>query len=171
VQDIIPAFSGSAADGPDLVIVGGGEYEAALRAQAAGTERVDFTGRLAPEALPAWYSNARALIVPSLCYETFGIILIEAFRGGTPVIARRLGPFPEIVAKGGGLLFEDETTLRAAIAELGTDPARRDALAKEARTAYEENWKEDIVITEYLDVVRNAARAKGNTHVISALEN
>jgi glycosyltransferase involved in cell wall biosynthesis len=87
------------------------------------------------------------------------------------VIARRLGPFPEIVAKGGGLLFEDETTLRAAIAELGMDPARRDALAKEARTAYEENWKEDIVITEYLDVVRNAARAKGNTHVISALEN
>jgi glycosyltransferase involved in cell wall biosynthesis len=171
VQDIIPAFSGSAADGPDLVIVGGGEYEAALRAQAAGMERVHFTGRLAPEALPAWYSNARALIVPSLCYETFGIILIEAFRGGTPVIARRLGPFPEIVAKGGGLLFEDETTLRAAIAELGMDPARRDALAKEARTAYEENWKEDIVITEYLDVVRNAARAKGNTHVISALEN
>lgn len=171
VQDIIPAFSGSATDGPDLVIVGGGEYEAELRAQAAGMERVHFTGRLDPEALPAWYSNARALIVPSLCYETFGIILIEAFRGGTPVIARKLGPFPEIVAKGGGLLFDDEASLRAAIADLGGHPARRDALAKEARSAYEENWKEDFVITEYLDVVRKAARAKGNQHVISALEN
>lgn len=171
VQDIIPAFSGSAADGPDLVVVGGGDYEAELRAQGVGMERVHFTGRLDPEALPAWYSNARALIVPSLCYETFGIILIEAFRGGTPVIARRLGPFPEIIAKGGGLLFESEAELRAAIAELGTDPARRDALAREARIAYEKNWKEDIVITEYLDVVRKAARAKGNEHVISVLEN
>lgn len=171
VQDIIPAFSGSADDGPDLVIVGGGEFEAELRAQGAGMERVHFTGRLEPEALPAWYSNARALIVPSLCYETFGIILIEAFRGGTPVIARRLGPFPEIVAEGGGLLFENEAELRAAITELGTDPARRDGLAREARFAYENNWKEDIVITEYLDVVAKAARAKGNQHVISALEN
>lgn len=170
VQDIIPAFSGSAADGPDLVIVGAGEYEAELRAQATGMERVIFTGRLEPEALPAWYSNARALIVPSLCYETFGIIIIEAFRGGTPVIARKLGPFPEIIAKGGGLLFETEADLRAAIADLGSAPTRRDALAKQARTAYEENWKEDVVITEYLDVVRKAARAKGNKHVISALE-
>ena len=169
VQDIIPAFAGSAKDGPDLVIVGAGEYEAELRVQAAGMTRVHFTGRLEPEAIPAWYQNARALIVPSLCYETFGIILIEAFRSGTPVIARRLGPFPEIIAKGGGLMFEGVDDLRAAIAELGTDPARRDTLAREARFAYENNWREDIVITEYLDVVRKAARAKGNQHVISAL--
>ena len=41
-------------------------------------------------------------IVPSVCYETFGIVLIEAFRQGSPVIARRLGPFPEIVERSGG---------------------------------------------------------------------
>lgn len=169
VQDIIPAFAGDAEDGPDLVIVGAGDYEAELRAQAQGFKRVHFTGRLEPEALPAWYQHARALIVPSLCYETFGIILIEAFRSGTPVIARKLGPFPEIIAKGGGLMFETVADLRAAIADLGSDPARRDALAKAARTAYEENWAEDIVITEYLDVVRKAAHAKGNQRVISVL--
>lgn len=169
VQDIIPAFSGNAGDGPDLVIIGAGDYEARLRAQAAGMERVIFKGRLQPESLAAWYGSANALIVPSLCYETFGIILIEAFRGGTPVIARRLGPFPEIIAKGGGVLFENAEELRSAIAELGNNKARRDSLASEARTAFEKNWKEDVVITEYLDVVRKAARSKGNQRVISAL--
>jgi len=124
---------------------------------------------LQPESLAAWYGSANALIVPSLCYETFGIILIEAFRGGTPVIARRLGPFPEIIAKGGGVLFENAEELRSAIAELGNNKARRDSLASEARTAFEKNWKEDVVITEYLDVVRKAARSKGNQRVISAL--
>ena len=169
VQDIIPAFAGNTADGPDLVIIGAGDYEGKLRAQAAGFERVVFKGRLQPESLTAWYGNARALIVPSLCYETFGIILIEAFRGGTPVIARRLGPFPEIIAKGGGVLFENEGELRNAITELGNNRARRDALASEARRAFEQNWKEEVVITKYLDVVRKAAHSKGNQRVISEL--
>ena len=167
VQDIIPAFSGE--DGPDLLIVGSGEYEQVLREQAKGHPRVHFTGRLEPEQIPAYYQHARALIVPSLCYETFGIILIEAFRSGTPVIARRLGPFPEIVAKGGGLLFESEQDLRHAIAGIGENPSHRDKLAAEARNAFEQNWKQEVVIEEYLDVVRRAARAKGNEGIVSAL--
>jgi len=104
VQDIIPAFAGE--HGPDLLIAGTGEYEQTLKDQARDHPRVKFLGRLAPEALPAYYQHAHALVVPSLCYETFGIIIIEAFRMGTPVLARRLGPFPEIIAKGGGLLFD-----------------------------------------------------------------
>ena len=168
VQDVIPAFAGES--GPDLLIVGSGEYEAELRRQATGHPRVHFTGRLEPEQISAYYRHARALIVPSLCYETFGIILIEAFRGGTPVIARKIGPFPEIIARGGGMMFEDERELRQAIAALGTDDERRDALAREARTAFETNWQERVVIEQYLDVVRRAARAKGNERVISALE-
>lgn len=167
VQDIIPAFAGD--DGPDLLIVGSGDYEADLRQQAAGHPRIHFTGRLEPEQIAAYYRHARALIVPSLCYETFGIILIEAFRGGTPVIARRIGPFPEIVAKGGGLMFETEGDLREAITALTGDEDRRAKLAQEARCAFEQNWREEVVMEQYLDVVRQAARAKGNERVISAL--
>ena len=167
VQDIIPAFAGK--EGPDLLVVGTGEYEAALREQGRDMPRVHFLGRLDPDQIPAYYQHARALVVPSLCYETFGIILIEAFRSGTPVIARRLGPFPEIVAEGGGLLFEGEAELREAIAQLSSEPTRHAALAQEARAAFVKNWREDVVIHEYLDVVRKVAVAKGNQRVISAL--
>jgi len=167
VQDIIPAFSGE--EGPDLLIVGSGEYEATLRKQAEGMSRVHFTGRLNPDQIPAYYQHARALIVPSLCYETFGIILIEAFRSGTPVLARKIGPFPEIIARGGGMMFESEEDLREAITALGEDQARREALATEARTAFETTWKEEVVIEQYLDVVRSVARAKGNERILSHL--
>ncbi|NJK43419.1 MAG: glycosyltransferase family 4 protein, partial [Pleurocapsa sp. SU_196_0] len=75
----------------DLVIVGDGDYAETLRAQAADMPRVRFIGRVPNEQLSSWYRHAISLLVPSLCFETFGIILLEAFLQSTPVIARRLG--------------------------------------------------------------------------------
>jgi glycosyltransferase involved in cell wall biosynthesis len=168
VQDVLPSFAGE--DGPDLIIIGAGEYEAELRAQAEGMPRVKFTGRLPPEALAAYYRHARALIVPSVCFETFGIILIESFRNGTPVIARRIGPFPEIVEQSqGGVLFSDEAELRAAIARLGADIDYRESLAKRARHAFETNWREDVVMARYLDLLRGMALARDDRKILTAL--
>ena len=168
VQDILPAFAGD--DGPDLLVIGSGEYEAELKHQAAGMTRVQFMGRLAPEALSRFYAHARALIVPSVCYETFGIILIESFRNGTPVIARDIGPFGEIVAQGGGVLFKDETEFRQAIDRFASDQDWRDRLGLQARAAFDANWREDVVMKSYFNLLHGSALAKGDTRVLSALE-
>jgi glycosyltransferase involved in cell wall biosynthesis len=168
VQDVIPAFAG--ASGPDLLVIGTGEYEAVLRRQAADKPRVKFLGKLAPEALSRYYEGAIALIVPSVSYETFGIILIEAFRKGTPVIARRIGPFPEIVGRGGGVLFSDGDELREALGRLHDDANYRGRLAREARTAFETHWREDVVVDRYFDLLRGTALAKGDARVLSALK-
>ncbi len=167
VQDIIPAFAGRY--GPRLVIIGGGEHEVALRRQAADMPRVEFLGRLAPSALSRYYEGALALIVPSVCFETFGIILIEAFRKSTPVVARRIGPFPEIVARGGGVLFSNADELAAALDRLAGDALYRDRLAREAREAFDAHWREDVVIDAYLALLRDTARAKGDARALSAL--
>lgn len=168
VQDIIPAFPGE--DGPDLLIAGAGEYEQTLRDQARGHPRVKFLGRIGPEVLPAYYQHAKALIVPSLCYETFGIIIIEAFRSGTPVLARRLGPFPEIIAKGGGLLFDGIDELRTAIEAIEKDGNRRDTLSRQARKAFQENWTDRTVLNRYFDLISRVARDRGMKHVAAAAE-
>lgn len=47
-------------------------------------------------------ANARALLVPSLFDEPFGVVSIEAFACGTPVVALDSGALPEVV--------EDEKT-------------------------------------------------------------
>lgn len=45
-------------------------------------------------------ANARALLVPSLFDEPFGVVSIEAFACGTPVIALDSGALPEVVEQG-----------------------------------------------------------------------
>lgn len=169
VQDILPAFAGPS--GPDLLIVGSGDYEAELRAQAADSPRVKFVGRLAPEEVTRFYRQALALVVPSVCYETFGIILIEAFRLGVPVVARALGPFPEIVgAAGGGVLFSDEKDLVEALNYLYESPVERARLSKGARRGFETQWSEDAVMAQYHRLLFDLAHAKGRSRLLSALE-
>jgi glycosyltransferase involved in cell wall biosynthesis len=168
LQDVIPAFAG--AGDYDLLIAGDGEYDSDLRRQAAGIERVRFLGRLDGADLARHYAHTLALIVPSICFETFGIILIEAFRQSAPVLARRLGPFPEIIEKaGGGELFATREEMVAAMQRMCDDPVRRESMGRAAHRAFEEHWRERVVIPRYLEIVRRAAERKGIGRVLDIL--
>lgn len=152
LDDVIPVFD--TFDRADLLIAGDGEYAARLRTIAAGNPRVRFLGRVAPEELSRYYRHAEALLVPSVCFETFGIIIIEAFRQGTPVIARRIGPFPEIVDRAeAGDLFETAVELEAALHRYLDDPERRARLGAAAVDAFRNNWSETAVLPRFLEVV------------------
>lgn len=169
LDDVIPVFQdyGRA----DLVIAGDGEYTATLQKIAAGNPRVRFLGRVAPDDLDRYYRHAIALIVPSVCYETFGIILIESMRQGTPVLARRIGPFPEIVNRSnGGLLFESAGELATAMQQLQDDPELRDRMASQGRDSFLKYWSEGAVIPVFLDVVRRAAQRSGRMDITDKLE-
>lgn len=169
VQDAISAMARH--PDADLVAIGDGGYAGPLRRQAAGNPRVRFLGQMPPDELATWYRGALALVVPSICYETFGNILIEAFRLGTPVIARRLGPFPEIVeAAGGGLLFGTEDELVAAMRALQDDPALRARLSVAARRGFESLWREDRVLADYGAAFARAARRRGDSALGRLLE-
>ena len=114
VDSLLPAFAQYA--DADLLIVGDGHERRPLETAARGNPRVHFLGRLDQERLAHVYGAAIALIVPSVGYETFGLTLIESFLHSTPVIARRLGPFPEIIEKSrGGELFENTDELLSAM--------------------------------------------------------
>jgi glycosyltransferase involved in cell wall biosynthesis len=168
LQDVIPVFSRYR--GADLVIAGDGEFTGDLNAQAAGMPNVRFIGRISPDDLSRYYRHAIATLVPSVCYETFGIVLIESFRQGTPVIARRLGPFPEIVERsGGGELFETTEELVQAMQRLQEDPAHRARLARAGYRGYVERWSESAVIPQYLGIVRRAAARRGKSALLDAL--
>lgn len=159
LDDVIPVFRRYAE--ADLLIAGDGEHGAALRALAAGAPNIHFLGRISPARLRALYRNAIALVVPSAGFETFGIILIEAFREGVPVIARRIGPFPEIVnACDGGLLFQNADELRDAMTRLQHENGLRQRLGQKGRAGYESLWTEDVVVPRYLDLIRGLTTPK-----------
>ena len=169
LQDVFPEMDRY--PDADLLILGDGDYADELKRQAEGNPRIQFLGRKSPDELNAYYRGALALIVPSVCYETFGIILIESFRLGIPVIARRLGPFPEIVeTAGGGLLFQTGDEMRAAMARMQQDADGRAQMAVAARRAFEERWREDRVMAAYGTVLAGAARARGHDALATRLE-
>jgi glycosyltransferase involved in cell wall biosynthesis len=155
----------------DLLIAGEGEHAGALHRIADGIPNVKFLGRLGSDALDRYYRHALALIVPSVGFETFGIILIEAFRQATPVIARRIGPFPEIVSRcGGGVLFGDPQELIPVMRRFQTEDGFRQRLGRAGYEGFVNYWSEAAVMPRYLDVVRKTALAKGRKDVVKKLE-
>lgn len=159
LHTIIPSFG---ADAPaDLIIAGAGAQEAELRGLAAGSPRIHFVGRLTLDQLRRYYRHAIAHVAASLCFETFGNTVVESFQQATPVIARRIGPFPELVKQAaGGIMFSTDAELQSALAMLANDASLRDRLGNQARHAYEHTWSPRAVLPRYLDIVERT-RAKG----------
>ena len=62
-------------------------------------EGVSFVGRIEQDKLPAYYSAADLLVVPSY-YESFGLVALEALASGTPVVATKVGAMESILKEG-----------------------------------------------------------------------
>lgn len=162
LQTVLPLFQ----DGgeADLVVAGDGDYAGELRRLAAGCERIHFLGRLTPAQLRGVYARAIAVVVPSITFETFAQVIIEAFAARTPVIVRDLGPMPEIVAEsGGGLVFRDEAGLRDAMDQLRSDPVLRAELGKAGYAAYRSRWTEEAHLERYMRLIGDIEARKQDT--------
>jgi len=165
VQDIIPVFRELDVD---LVIAGGGDYESELKAVAGGAQNIRFVGRTSHDRLQALYRYAIATLVPSRCYETFGVVAAESFSTSTPVIVFAQSSLEEIVkTHGGGLLYRTEAELRDAIGKLRSDPSLRDRLGRKGRAAYESEFAEAPFLRNYMQVVSALLECKRLNRSIS----
>ena len=137
-----------------LLIAGDGDYRARLEKQAEDSSNIKFLGRLSQEGLADLYRNAIAVIVPSICYETFGIIIIEAFSYKTPVIVNDLGALPEVVEdSNGGYTYRSNEELVAAMEKVAADRELRDELGENGHRAFLKYWNEDPHIEQYLRLI------------------
>jgi glycosyltransferase involved in cell wall biosynthesis len=151
--------------GADLVIAGDGVYERELRRQAAGLEHVRFLGRVAREELQGLYSGALGVLVSSLVYETFGLVALEAFSRGTPVIARDYGAVPELIHdSGSGLTYRTEDELIEAMETLRRDPDLRRRLGERAHRAYLDQFSREAHLRSYYEAIE-LARSAGQDRV------
>ena len=99
------------------------------------------------------------------------MVLLEAFREGTPVIARRLGPYPEIIEpSGGGILFESPAELAGALHRLAGDAALRSQLGQAAQHAFRRLWSEEVVLQRYLGLVASIAECRGLNRVLGRMQ-
>jgi glycosyltransferase involved in cell wall biosynthesis len=141
-----------------LVLAGAGSEERRLRAAAGNDRRIELRGHVDRDALAALYRQAVAVIVPSLTLEVLPLVVLEAFREGTPVIVRDRGALPEMVAdSGGGLVYGDDAALDAAVRRLLADPAERAELGRRARRAWEREWSPGVHLQRYLGLIDEIA--------------
>ena len=80
-------------------------------------------------------AGAQVFVMPSRV-EPFGIVALEGWRAGTPVIVTARGGAPEFVEDGvSGLVAdpEDTTALAAALDRVLSDPVLRERLARSGR--------------------------------------
>lgn len=160
LQTVIPLWQ--RVKDADLLVAGTGNSEVELRAQAASDPRIKFLGPLPQRDLAALYYHALACIVPSITYETFGMIIIEAFARKTPVIVRDLGALPEVVQdSNGGLVYRTDDELVGAIDRM-TSGSLRTELGENGYRAFVKWWSREAHVEMYFDFLRrNAVRKFG----------
>lgn len=85
-----------------LRILGEGELRPQLESQRdrLGLHAlVEFAGRVDDPELCDWYQAADLFLLPTLAYEGFGMVTVEALASGAPVIGTRVGATGEILAR------------------------------------------------------------------------
>lgn len=97
-----------------LLIIGGTKsltekdpYKIELIKLANNNKNIIFTGQVKSKEIYKYYKIANAQIVPSLCNEAFGLILLEGMASYLPIIATRVGAIEEILSNNGFYVSKD----------------------------------------------------------------
>jgi glycosyltransferase involved in cell wall biosynthesis len=61
-------------------------------------DNIEFAGHIPEKNLPLYYQAADLFVLPSLCYEGFGLVTLEALSSGLPIIGTATGGTNEILA-------------------------------------------------------------------------
>lgn len=121
-----------------------------------GINNIEFVGRMDEVELSDLISNAQFLIMPSEgFYETFGMVIIEAYSRRIPVIASNIGVTSELVSdKQTGLLFEsgNPNDLVEKAQWMWNHPDEVSAMGKNGFNKYKEQFTEEKCYKTLIEV-------------------
>ena len=126
-----------------LKIVGDGSLAPHVEVVAQRRATVEWLGPQPSSRVFSLMKGARALIFPSGCYESFGMVIAEAFAVGLPVIASDVGTASSLVAHGRtGRLFRhgDAEDLATQVAWWWVHPGAVAEMRREARREFERKY-------------------------------
>jgi len=135
---------------PLLRIAGDGPLGPGLRAEYARQPGIEFLGTCRQDELSPLYRDAIALILPSVGYEIFGQVVLEAIAHGTPaVVSATCGAAGMVAAAGAGFAYQTSAELDEALHRLAGDTALRDELGSRGREYARREHREDAYIDRY----------------------
>lgn len=145
IQVLIEAWERWGENAPLLEIIGDGPEKKSLEKMARlnTAETLRFYGQLSFADTQQRLAEASLLVLPSLWFEGFPMVIREAFALGVPVAASRLGSMPGIVADGkNGVLFMpgDASDLLQKLQALWQDRNKLADMAVNARREFETRY-------------------------------
>lgn len=143
-----------------LKIAGTGPLQELVVRYASQYPNIEYLGQQSKEQISDLLDCTAALLFPSLWYETFGMVVIEAFAMGVPVIASDLGNMKAMVTDAyNGLTFEvgNSLELRKKAAEYwGLGPAERKVYGANALATYLEHYTPATNLVHLNKIYRDA---------------
>jgi len=126
-----------------LKIVGDGPLADEVATAESQIPGVEWLGRQPQEEVQKLMQNARMLVFPSVWYEGFPMVIVEAYAVGLPVVASNLGSLSSLVDPGRtGIHFRpgDPEDLAAQVEWAVTHPEKLGQMGREARREFEANY-------------------------------
>lgn len=123
------------------------------------SKTIKFLGQISKKKVQEKMKASSFLIMPSIWYETFGLVIIEAFANGLPVIASKMGSMEEIIENGKtGLLFEPGNPIDLAnkINELISSPKLIKQMSLNAHNEYIEKYTPKQNYAMLMKIYKNA---------------
>lgn len=149
--------------GPDarLVVVGDGPLKERMREAADRDRRIEWLGWKPHGEVLGLIREAACLVLPSLWYEGFNRVILEAFAQGTPVVASNLGSMGAIVEQcRTGLLVRpgDAEDLAVKLGTILADPVALNAMRTAAREEFERRYTEEVCYGRLMRIYDTARR-------------
>lgn len=144
---------------PPLRVAGSGPLSDLVSEAAGRDPRILWLGWQPEANMEALMAGAAVLVAPSMWYEGWPLVAVEAMGSGTPVVATNHGAFPEMIDDyDTGRLFPrgDAVALAAAVHDLTDDPARTAAIRKETVRAFAERFSRDVNYRQLRGIYRDA---------------
>jgi glycosyltransferase involved in cell wall biosynthesis len=142
-----------------LKIIGDGPLADEVKAAAQSNPLIEWLGRKPFTEVLELMGQAKVVVVPSVFYETFGRIIIEAYSSGTPVVASRIGAMQELILHGQtGYFFEPGSSedLMAKVKTVLSDEGARQKMRRTARVEFESKYTFDHNFQMLLDIYEQA---------------
>ena len=151
-------------DDTDLVIGGEGRAIGELKDLVASlglSGRVHLPGRLTREEVASLLTGSQVFVVPSR-YEPFGIVVLEGWRAGVPVLATSRGGPAELISTGyDGVLADpfDTAAMAQSLRSLLRDPDRSRSIAEAGKRRVKDfDWA--LVEKHYAQIYDRVAKQK-----------
>lgn len=150
---------------PGVVRIVGEGPLASLASEASVAGHVAFLGSLPRSSVLDELRRSIALVLPSVWFEGFPLVMLEAFAVGTPVIASRIGSLAELIEDGATGLLAEATNpgdLADRISWAVAHPTEMLEMGANARDRYDARFRGKMHLTALLEAYAWVGGGRGS---------